>query len=98
MTLVSPPEAEEAPWFARTFNRAWLDLYPHRNDEEARANAPALARLLGVRAGDSLLDVACGAGRYARAFAALGLRVTGVDLSSELIDEARTRNLGLPGR
>ena len=94
MTQVFPPEM---PWYARTFDRAWLDLYPHRNDEEARTHAPGLCRLLGIKPGSSVLDVACGAGRYARAFAALGMRVTGVDISPELIAEARERNLGLPG-
>jgi SAM-dependent methyltransferase len=94
MTLGSLPES---PWYVQAFDRAWLDLYPDRSDEEARANAPAIANLLGLQAGESLLDVSCGAGRYARAFAALGMRVTGVDLSKELLEEARRRSGDLPG-
>ena len=94
MTPASPPET---PWFMQAFDRAWLELYPHRSDEEARENAPAILGLLGLHAGHSILDVSCGAGRYARAFAALGLRVTGVDLSRDLLEEARRRSPDLPG-
>lgn len=84
-------------WYATAFDRIWLDLYPHRNDEEARQHAPAIVDLLGLVAGESLLDVSCGAGRYARAFGALGLRVTGVDLSEDLLEEARCQSGDLPG-
>ena len=94
MTPVSPPDA---PWFTQAFDRAWLELYPHRSDEEARSHVPSLVKLLGLGAGDTVLDVSCGAGRYARAFASVGMRVTGVDLSHELLDEARRATGDLPG-
>jgi SAM-dependent methyltransferase len=44
--------------------------------------------LLGGEAG-RLLDVACGSGRHAREFAALGWDVTGVDYSPDLLEQAR---------
>ena len=88
---------DATPWFVRAFDRAWLDVYAHRNDQEARRRAPHLASLLSLRVGQSVLDVGCGAGRYARALAARGMRVTGVDLSSDMIDEARRRSPLLPG-
>ena len=44
--------------------------------------------LLGGRPG-RLLDVACGSGRHAREFAALGWEVTGVDYSPDLLERAR---------
>lgn len=37
----------------------------------------------------SMLELGCGTGRYAREFAGLGYTVHGVDLSEEMIDEAR---------
>jgi SAM-dependent methyltransferase len=54
-----------------------------------------------------LLDVACGSGRHAREFAALGWQVTGVDYSPDLLERARAagidvheqdmRRLDIPG-
>lgn len=94
-----PPEAPlEDPWFVRAFDRTWLRLYAHRGDEEAEAAAPHLVRLLGLRFDERVLDVACGAGRYARALARRGMRVTGIDLSEELIGIARERSPFLPGK
>jgi SAM-dependent methyltransferase len=60
--------------------------------------------LLGGRPG-RLLDVACGSGRHAREFAALGWEVTGVDYSPDLLELAQDlevhhqdmRQLEIPG-
>lgn len=95
---MTPASLLEDPWFVRAFDRFWLRLYAHRDDAEATAAAPALLELLGLRVGARVLDVGCGGGRYARALANLGIRVTGVDLSSELIDVARERSPLLPGK
>ncbi len=92
-----PSSVSDAPWFVRAFDRLYLHLYPHRDDEEAERHAPEILRLLGLRAGQRVLDVACGAGRYARALGRRGLQVTGVDLSAELLEEARERSADLPG-
>lgn len=49
-----------------------------------------MAKLLKTKHGDSLLDVACGYGRHALLFAShYGLNVTGIDVSSGLIETAR---------
>ena len=42
---------------------------------------PATERLLQVSPGDAILDVACGAGRFARRMAELGARVVAFDHS-----------------
>jgi SAM-dependent methyltransferase len=89
--------ALERPWYATAFDHAWLRLHPHRNDAEATRHAPPILRLLGLKAGQRVLDVACGAGRYCRALAARGLSVTGVDLSDDLLGEARAKSPNLPG-
>jgi SAM-dependent methyltransferase len=94
---MAPALQSDTPWFVHAFDHTWLRLYSHRNDAEARESAPYIVRLLGLHAGDNLLDIACGAGRYARAFAALGLRVTGTDLSEDLLSVARESSPGLPG-
>ena len=47
--------------------------------------------LLGLQPGEQLLDVGCGTGRHAVALAAMGAVVTGVDLSSAMLERARAR-------
>lgn len=53
--------------------------------------ADHLVRAARVRRGERVLDVACGTGNTALAAAARGARVTGLDLTPELIDIARQR-------
>jgi ubiquinone/menaquinone biosynthesis C-methylase UbiE len=48
------------------------------------------AERAGVRAGMELLDLGCGIGGPSRYLASIGCRVTGVDLTPEFIDVART--------
>jgi SAM-dependent methyltransferase len=93
----SAERAVERRWYETAFDRGWLRAYAHRGDAEASRHAPAVARWLGVHAGQRVLDVGCGAGRYARALAVLGLRVTGIDLSRPMIEEALERSPMLPG-
>jgi len=51
-----------------------------------------LLELLGDVAGQRVLDAACGDGYLARALAARGARVTGIDLGPRLIERARQRD------
>jgi SAM-dependent methyltransferase len=53
-----------------------------------RQEAEFVAGLLGRRSG-TLLDLACGTGRHAVEFAAMGFAVTGVDYGEELLVRAR---------
>jgi SAM-dependent methyltransferase len=47
-----------------------------------------LVEELGLEPGMRLLDVGCGPGRHARAFAARGIEVVGVDISQRFVDLA----------
>ncbi len=93
-----PPAApSKAPWWISAFDQRYLRLYAHRDEAEAEHRAPHLLGLLGLGADDRVLDVACGEGRYARALAKRGVRVTGVDISRDLLVEAQERSPMLPG-
>lgn len=92
-----PPSVVDAPWYVHAFGPLYLTVYGHRDDAEARRNAPRIARLLALRPHARVLDLACGEGRYTRAFASMGHRVTGLDLSEDLLAEARRRSPNLPG-
>jgi len=75
-------------WYETAFRKQYLDLYYHRSDEAAKGEADFAMRVLGLFEGARVLDVACGAGRHARALGARGCRVVGVDLSRDLLREA----------
>lgn len=78
----------------------WNQVYSDRDIAIAPAGSPvmqaALAHFGDVR-GKQLLDLGCGAGEYALAFAALGAEVTALDLSevavAKLQDFASTRGI-----
>lgn len=53
---------------------------------------PGLLRLLELRPGDKVCDLACGQGAVTQAIARAGARVTGVDLSPRLIELAKRRS------
>jgi 2-polyprenyl-3-methyl-5-hydroxy-6-metoxy-1,4-benzoquinol methylase len=73
-------------YFDTIYLRRWRLGPP---EEEVRRNAGFLAQQLRADAGQSLLDVACGQGRYSLAFAERGLDVVGLDASEPLLEEAR---------
>ena len=52
---------------------------------------PNLLRLMEIRKGERILDLACGQGFFARAFHEAGGKVIAVDISKELIDITQTK-------
>jgi SAM-dependent methyltransferase len=76
-------------WFEEWFGEDYLRLYPHRDDAEAERAVALMRRTLPFEAGWRVLDVACGAGRHARAFTSAGARCIGLDLSATLLRLAR---------
>jgi SAM-dependent methyltransferase len=60
--------------------------------------APIMERLLELRRGERVLDVACGNGQFARRLAELGAHVDAVDLSEGMLAHARARSGEFPGR
>jgi len=77
-------------WYTEWFGtRYYKLLYGHRDEDDARAWAGMIIHRSGLSPGGELLDMGCGRGRHARWFAKHGLKVTGIDLSSESIADAR---------
>lgn len=76
-------------WFEEWFGEEYLALYPHRDEAEAEQAVRLVASTTGFRTGWRVLDVACGAGRHARAFRRAGARCFGVDLSATLLRMAQ---------
>lgn len=88
-----------APSPAETWDAFFSDFYLRafagdERDAEAQEQALAAARLAGCPEGGELLDVPCGFGRHSIPLAEAGYRVTGVDRSAVLLDEARRRATG----
>lgn len=75
----------------RGLHSRYYDLiYADKPYDEQAAFVVELLRTRGV-GGGRLLDVACGTGRHAAAFARGGFAVTGVDYNDELLAVARER-------
>jgi SAM-dependent methyltransferase len=85
-------EVQGHEWFREAFGELYPLLYPHRDDESAAREVARLVELLGLEGSRArVLDLACGNGRHAVAFAAAGLRVFGFDLSPQLLQRAGSR-------
>lgn len=69
----------------------WDERMGEGNLFQLRLVGPAAERLLALRAGKRVLDVACGNGVFARRLAELGAQVTACDFSARLIERARER-------
>ena len=80
--LVKDPFAE----FKQAQREGWK-RYAALEGHTART-APQLVRVAGIRAGQRVLDVACGTGPVAITAARLGAHVSGVDLTPDLLERA----------
>lgn len=68
----------------------WYDRMLGDGDTfQAKVILPALTRLLALKPGERLLDLACGQGYFSHAFAGQGADVLGADVAPELIALAR---------
>lgn len=73
------------------FDDDYLYFYASRHaDELSDAEAARVWELLELRAGDEVLDLACGHGRIANRLAARGAAVTGLDATPQFLELARS--------
>ena len=78
------------PWFRRWFDSAhYHKLYQNHNEQEAADFISELIGWLQPAPGSTILDLGCGAGRHCKQLALKGFEVTGIDLASSSIREAK---------
>ena len=77
-------------WYETFFEGIVLDMWREAMPpEHTRAEVDFLVRELKLEPGAAVLDVPCGLGRHSLELARRGMKMTGVDLSKESIQEAR---------
>ena len=82
----TPPET---PWYVRFFQSDYLRVYGHTLQQDRTDLETQFAiHALGIQPHHRVLDLCCGQGRHSIALAKTGLDVTGVDLSTEMLDIA----------
>ena len=78
-------------WYAHAFGLDYLEIYSHRNKEEALSAIDFIEEETAISRNDLILDLCCGPGRHAIELSARGYTVIGLDLSLDLLMEARRR-------
>ncbi len=78
------------------FDQTTLDYYDswrrsHQNRTIENAMEPLLVSLLDPQPGERVLDIGCGTGTHLIMFSKMGLDVSGVDASPEMISKAKER-------
>jgi SAM-dependent methyltransferase len=71
-------------WYQEWFGEEYLELYSHRDEEEARRQVAFFGRVCGPIA-RPVLDLACGMGRHMQELQAHGYHGVGCDLSYVLL-------------
>jgi SAM-dependent methyltransferase len=80
-------------WYQEWFGEEYLELYSHRDENEARQQVAFFRDQFGLIEGP-LLDLACGMGRHMQELRTEGYRPIGCDLSYILV-QAGIREYGL---
>jgi SAM-dependent methyltransferase len=74
----------------------WDSQMGEGNDFHRLLVGPAAERLLAIRPGERVLDLACGNGQFSRRLAELGAEVVAGDYSGSLVELARARTAARP--
>ena len=88
---MTQPAEDNTPWYVRFFKGDYLRVYGHTLQQDRTDLETQFAiHALGIQPHHRVLDLCCGQGRHSIALAKTGLDVTGVDLSAEMLDIARS--------
>jgi len=71
----------------------WDDKIGDGNEFQDYLIEPATERSLALKSGEQVLDIACGAGRFARRMASMGAVVTAIDQAERFLNRARGRTI-----
>jgi SAM-dependent methyltransferase len=82
-------------WYQEWFGEEYLELYSHRDENEARQQVSFLREQVGVVRGP-LLDLACGMGRHMQELRSEGYQPVGCDLSLILLRAGFTEYGAMP--
>lgn len=78
-------------WFVEWFDtEEYLNVYRHRNNYDARKIVDLILSNIELTKEAKVLDMACGSGRHSILFAEKGFQVTAVDLSTNLLNAAKS--------
>lgn len=80
-----------SPWENEEFARISLSNMDTNFLPGTKQEVDFLEKKLNVKPGDHILDLGCGAGRHSIEFALRGYDVTGIDISSFMLKEAKER-------
>lgn len=89
--IKTAPQAKRGPQNSWGGVADWYDEYLETNKDsyQEKVIAPNLLRILDIKKGMKIADVACGQGFFARKFKTAGAYVIGSDISLELIASAK---------
>ena len=83
--------AKPDPSAIRSGYDRWAEVYDHELNPLIALEEPVVRQALGDVSGLSVLDLGCGTGRHALWLGAAGARVTAVDFSEGMLNEARRK-------
>jgi SAM-dependent methyltransferase len=85
------PEMTDLEQLKQRLRTTWMAGDFGKIAEYGAKGAEDFVSRIGIRPGAKVLDVACGTGNLAIPAARLGAKVTGIDIASNLIEQARQR-------
>lgn len=87
-TITPPPPRRSRPWWEDLFEDDFIRTLEVLTPVQVLREATFIEESLGIEAGGSVLDLACGSGRHAVELSSRGYRVVGYDLSSTMLSRA----------